>query len=86
LEHVADFPYKDPEKNRFVKPTLFIRGTQSHYVADEMLPTVGRFFPLFKLCDIDSGHWVISEKPEEFRQGDFDNDGMILVLTPYSRR
>ena len=36
-----------------------------------MLPVVGRFFPKFELVDIDGGHWVISEKPEEFRRGEF---------------
>lgn len=47
-----------------------VRGTKSVYVADEMLPVVGRFFPKFELVDIDSGHWVTSEKPEEFRKGE----------------
>jgi pimeloyl-ACP methyl ester carboxylesterase len=55
---------------RYEGPTLVVRGTKSHYVADEMLPVVGRFFPKFELVDIDSGHWVTSEKPEEFRKGE----------------
>ena len=38
-------------------------------MADEVLPLIGRFFPRFELRDIDSGHWVISEKPEPFKQG-----------------
>jgi hypothetical protein len=38
-------------------------------VSDETLPIIGRFFPRFELVDIDSGHWVISEKPEEFIKG-----------------
>ena len=69
LDDLGDFPYRDPEKARYDGPTLFIRGTQSHYVADEVLPVIGRFFPRFELHDIDCGHWVISEKPEPFRQG-----------------
>ena len=66
---MGDFPYRDPEVARFDGPALFIRGTKSHYVADEVLPVIGRFFPRFELQDIDCGHWVISEKPEPFRQG-----------------
>lgn len=71
LDHMADFPFKDPEEARWEGPTLFVRGTKSHYVADETLPIIGRFFPRFELADVESGHWVISEKPEEFRKGEF---------------
>jgi len=70
LDKMADFPFKDPEEARFEGASLFVRGTKSHYVADEMLPIIGRFFPTFKLADVESGHWVISEKPEEFRKGE----------------
>lgn len=72
LDYMADFPFRDPEQARYEGPTLFIRGTKSHYVADEALPLIGQFFPRFELLDIESGHWVISEKPEEFRRGVFD--------------
>lgn len=67
IHNMGDFPLKDPAIVRFEKPALFVRGTQSHYVPDEVLPLIGQFFPLFRLVDIDAGHWVISEKPEEFR-------------------
>lgn len=68
---MGDFPYKDPSKVRFEKPALFVRGTKSKYVPDDVLPIIGQFFPKFRLADIDAGHWVISEKPEDFRQGKF---------------
>ncbi|KAJ9142733.1 Alpha/beta-hydrolase [Pleurostoma richardsiae] len=68
LNHMGDFPFKDPSVVRFEKPALFIRGTRSKYVPDEVLPLIGQFFPLFELVDIDAGHWVISENPEAFRQ------------------
>ncbi|KAL4403734.1 hypothetical protein CABS03_14609 [Colletotrichum abscissum] len=68
LIHMGDFPFKDPTKTRFEKPALFVRGTKSKYVPDDVLPTVGQFFPKFRLVDLDAGHWCISEKPEEFRQ------------------
>ncbi|KAL2157196.1 hypothetical protein VTH06DRAFT_6332 [Thermothelomyces fergusii] len=68
LDHLGDFPYKDPAAARFVKPALFVRGTQSTYVPDDVLPLIGQFFPRFELVDVDAGHWVISEKPEAFRE------------------
>ncbi|CAN8095716.1 unnamed protein product [Discula destructiva] len=68
LSHMGDFPFKEPERVRYERPALFVRGTRSKYVPDEVLPVVGQFFPRFEVVDIDSGHWVISEKPEEFRQ------------------
>ena len=69
IPHLGDFPFKDPEKARFEGPALFIRGTKSHYVADEFLPLIGQFFPQFELLDVNCGHWVISERPDEFCQG-----------------
>ncbi|EMD67680.1 hypothetical protein COCSADRAFT_291911 [Bipolaris sorokiniana ND90Pr] len=66
LNNMADFPFTNPDEVSFHKPALFIRGTKSHYVSDETLPIIGRFFPRFELVDIDAGHWVTSEKPEQF--------------------
>jgi pimeloyl-ACP methyl ester carboxylesterase len=68
LDDMGDFPYRNPDEFRYNGPTLIVRGTRSHYVADETLPIIGRFFPRFELADIDAGHWVISENPEEFRR------------------
>lgn len=68
LGSLGDFPYKDPGTRRFEKLALFVRGTKSSYVADDMLPVIGQFFPRFRLADIDAGHWLISEEPEVFRQ------------------
>ncbi|KAJ9424702.1 non-ribosomal peptide synthetase [Fusarium oxysporum] len=68
LDNLGDFPYKNPNEVRFVKPALFVRGTQSKYVPDDVLPLIGQFFPKFRLVDIDAGHWLISEQPEAFRQ------------------
>lgn len=68
---MGDFPYKDPNEARFEKPALFVRGTRSKYVPDEVLPLVGQFFPRFEVVDIEAGHWVVSENPEAFRQGGY---------------
>jgi hypothetical protein len=86
LDNLVDFPFKAPEEVRFVKPALFVRGTQSHYIPDEALPIIGRFFPRFELVDIDAGHWVISEKPELFRRGMHDISTLRITadLVSYS--
>lgn len=63
---IASWPY-DPQVSRWTKgPALFIRGTESNYVADEYIPDIGKFFPNFEIRDIKAGHWVISENPNEF--------------------
>lgn len=62
--NIANWEF-NPWVHRYLGPTLFIRGTKSHYVADEYLPDVGNFFPNFEIRDIDAGHWVNSEKPKE---------------------
>jgi pimeloyl-ACP methyl ester carboxylesterase len=82
LDNLGDFPFKDPEEVRFEKPALFVRGIRSKYVPDEVLPVIGKFFPMFQLVDIDAGHWVISEQPEAFRRGTspFSRAKMILTL------
>lgn len=67
---MGDFPFDNNAHIRFDGPALFIRGTKSHYIADDVLPLVKQFFPRFVLQDVDSGHWVISENPEAFRKGE----------------
>lgn len=69
LDNMADFPFRDPDQTRWIGRALFVRGKQSQYCSDDALPIIGRFFPRFEICDIDCGHWVISEKPEDFRRG-----------------
>ena len=81
---MGNFPFDDTDEVSFGGPSLFVRGTRSHYVPDGILPTIRRFFPNFELQDIDCGHWVISEQPELFRKGeDFTvlSMGDVSVLT-----
>ena len=66
---MGDFPFHDPDEARYDGQTLIVRGNKSGYVSDDVLPLIGRFFPMFELINIDSGHWVISERPEAFKQG-----------------
>ncbi|CAP73119.1 uncharacterized protein PODANS_2_5340 [Podospora anserina S mat+] len=60
LDHLGDFPFKDPREVRFEKPALFVRGTKSKYVPDEIIPLKGQFFPQFELVDVEAGHWLIT--------------------------
>lgn len=62
---ISSWPY-DPNVVRWTGPALFIRGTESNYVPDDILPDIGKYFPNFEVRDVKSGHWVISEKPKEF--------------------
>ncbi|MDG1727836.1 MAG: alpha/beta fold hydrolase [Emcibacteraceae bacterium] len=49
--------------------TLFIRGANSEYVADEYVPETLEFFPNASIETIDDcGHWLHSEKPKEFSE------------------
>jgi esterase len=50
----------------FTKPTLFIRGTRSGYVRDSDLPGIRELFPQSEIADLDTGHWVHAEAPQEF--------------------
>ena len=71
LDAMGDFPMRNPDETRFCGPSLFVRGTRSPYVADEALPVIGRYFPRFEARDVEAGHWLISENPEGFREGEF---------------
>ncbi|KAI3402954.2 hypothetical protein KGF56_004207 [Candida oxycetoniae] len=62
---IASWPYESG-KVRWTGPTLFIRGSQSDYVPDDIIPEIAMFFPNFEIRDIDCGHWVISESPDNF--------------------
>ncbi|KAI0462326.1 hypothetical protein LJB42_004414 [Komagataella kurtzmanii] len=66
LDSVAAFPF-DPRASTWSGPALFIRGDRSPFVSDEKLLACAAFFPRFEIKDVhDAGHWVISEKPQEF--------------------
>ncbi|QRG36069.1 hypothetical protein FDK38_000396 [Candidozyma auris] len=64
--NIASWPY-DPNVARWTKgPALFIRGTESTYVPDDVFQDIGQYFPHFEVRDVKAGHWLISENPKEF--------------------
>lgn len=50
----------------YTGPSLFVRGSKSHYVKDEDRAEIKRIFPNSTLVTMDTGHWVQAEKPVEF--------------------
>lgn len=51
----------------FDKPTLFIRGVNSHYILDQDFITIMNFFPNASIESIkNAGHWVHAEQPDDF--------------------
>lgn len=71
LPLMGEFPFKDTDQVSYGGPSLFIRGTRSHYVTEGALPLMRKFFPNFELESIESGHWVISEQPDQFLKGQY---------------
>ena len=47
-------------------PALFIRGTKSDYMKDNDKQVIKNVFPNSKMVELDAGHWVHHERPEEF--------------------
>jgi pimeloyl-ACP methyl ester carboxylesterase len=76
---MADFPFSEADSKQYKGPTLFVRGTKSRYVSDTTIPAIKKFFPNAQIADVDAGHWLISEKPEAFRQGKCDPCSYLLV-------
>ncbi|KAE8359500.1 Alpha/Beta hydrolase protein [Aspergillus caelatus] len=64
---LGDFPHKG-KPVQFPKPALFLRALQSHYIPESSFPVISSFFPRSRIVNIDCGHWIVQERPEEFRQ------------------
>lgn len=62
LPHILD----NPVQGKFTGPVLFIMGSRSDYFRAEDRPILAQHFPLFELVQLDTGHWVQAEKPNEF--------------------
>lgn len=73
---LGDFPYSDGNV-KFQGPTLFLRALQSNFIPRSSFPLISQFFPQSKIVDMDCGHWIVQEKPEQFKEGMFK----MIVLT-----
>ncbi|MEQ6917420.1 alpha/beta fold hydrolase [Halomonas aquatica] len=48
-------------------PTLVLRGDQSRYVTDEMLPVLREVLPQAEIQTLKAGHWLHAEQPAAFQ-------------------
>ncbi len=54
-------------KEKFGKPTLFIKGGLSNYITQKDMPMIKKLFPKSTIATIaGAGHWVHAEAPGEF--------------------
>lgn len=49
-------------------PTLVVRGGQSDYVSDALLPQLHEVLPRAEVVTLNAGHWLHAEAPEAFQQ------------------
>ncbi|MCU0829619.1 MAG: alpha/beta fold hydrolase [Tabrizicola sp.] len=53
----------------FDHPTLFLTGSESHYVRPEHRDTIRALFPKARFAKLPmAGHWLHAEKPREFEE------------------
>lgn len=53
----------------FEGPTLVLRGADSHYVRDDMLPALKQVLPAARVVTLtQAGHWLHADQPEAFQQ------------------
>jgi len=52
----------------FEGEALFIRGTGGDYITETDFPQIKRLFPKANVAEVESGHWIHAEAPEEFQK------------------
>lgn len=65
-EHLDEIGHLAINSRTFSKPTLFIRGTKSHYLDPSTYAQIKAIFLQSEFEDIEAGHWVHSENPNAF--------------------
>jgi pimeloyl-ACP methyl ester carboxylesterase len=54
---------------KYKGPTLFVVGTESGFVSRDSYQQIQHgWFPKLEVSEIEAGHWVQAEKPEEFAE------------------
>ena len=49
--------------------SLVLRGGDSHYVADDMVPALREVLPRARVVTLkNAGHWLHADQPEAFQQ------------------
>ena len=66
LPYIMNFPKLNAKA---LCQSLFMRGSLSHYILDEYLSDIEKYFPNYQLATIEgAGHWIHAEKRNEFNQ------------------
>ena len=66
-ENVAEVGEALPIHATFNNPTLFLRGDQSEYIANQDEALIKRHFTRSKIVTIkNAGHWLHAENPIDF--------------------
>lgn len=66
--NISNFP-SFGSRSSFLGPTTFIVGGSSDYVTTDDHPRIRKLFPKVEFYTIpDAGHWLHSEKPQDFLQ------------------
>ncbi|KAJ5355162.1 uncharacterized protein N7496_012374, partial [Penicillium cataractarum] len=68
---LGDFPYDVGNVPAFQGPTLFLRALQSNFIPQGSFPLISKFFPQSEIVDMDCGHWIVQDKPQQFKEGMF---------------
>ncbi|KAL4062886.1 alpha beta-hydrolase [Scleroderma citrinum] len=64
---IESFPWV-PGERTFNGRTLFVKGTKSKFINRHNIPVIKEFFPGAIIGELDTGHWVHAERPDEFRK------------------
>lgn len=68
VAHYEDMMKGVDSDGTYARPTLFVRGTRSSYIADADRAGIKRLFPEATTVDFDTGHWVHAEAPDQLVQ------------------
>jgi hypothetical protein len=76
---LGDFPYDIGNVPAFQDPTLFLRALQSNFIPQSSFPLISKFFPKSKIVDMECGHWIVQDKPQQFKEG------MFMLPEPFGK-
>ncbi|RDB25620.1 Abhydrolase domain-containing protein C22H12.03 [Hypsizygus marmoreus] len=67
ISALGSFPLR-PDGHQWLRRTLVVKGARSSYIDDSHIPLFKAFFPNAEFATLDTGHWVHSERPNEFKK------------------
>jgi len=64
---IESFPYA-PGERAWNGHTLFVKGTKSKFINRYNKPLIKDFFPESTIEELDTGHWIHADMPNEFKK------------------